>query len=284
MVRVLSLASLGLAAVSAVSGLVVPRLSPPKGWETDILEVCPPFGSLELFSRVVSQPYGRYHERYLALHCQDKHGQPFFDQCCHPLLATQKLESRPPQCIPDDCDDDDDTSSASGPTKPTPTPTHVSPQPKHSPEPSTSTSSTPKPSPSTSSTPKPSPSTSSTPKPSPTPSPATHISDSSDINTGGQATFFYQKGVAGACGAVHSDSDFICAIDADRYGNTSARSGLCGKQVKITNTKNGKTVTVTIADACPTCKNGNSIDLSVAAFEAIAPLGDGIAPIEWTFV
>ncbi len=51
MVRVLSLTSLALAAVSAVSGLVVPRLSPPKGWETDILEVCPPFGSLELFSR-----------------------------------------------------------------------------------------------------------------------------------------------------------------------------------------------------------------------------------------
>lgn len=33
-----------------------------------------------------------------------------------------------------------------------------------------------------------------------------------------------------------------------------------------------------IADACPTCVNGNSIDLSMVAFQAIAPLSDGIVP------
>ncbi|KAH9050662.1 plant expansin [Lactarius hengduanensis] len=256
MVRVLSITSLALAAVSAVSGLVVPRLSPPNGWETDILE-----------------PYDQYHERYLALQCQDKHGQPFFDQCCHPLLATQKLESRPPQCIPDDCDDNTPPSS---PTNVTPTPTYVSPKPTHTPEPSSSTSSTPKPSPSTS-----------TPKPKATTTPVSHSfegSNGSDINTGGQATFFYQNGVAGACGKVHSDDDLICAMDERRYGNSGARSALCGQQVKITNTKNGKTVTVTVADDCPTCSNRNSIDLSEAAFKAIASLDDGVAPIEWSLV
>ncbi|KAH9001158.1 expansin family protein [Lactarius akahatsu] len=234
MVRVLSITSLALAAVSAVSGLVVPRLSPPSGWETDILE-----------------PYDQYHERYLALQCQDKHGQPFFDQCCHPLLATQKLESRPSQCIPDDCDDRSDNAA----TNVTPTPTYESPTPTPTPEPSSATS---------------------TPKP--------KASHTPDVNAGGQATFFYQNGVAGACGKVHSDDDLICALDERFYGDPGVRSAYCDQKVRITNTKNGKTVTVTVADDCPTCLNRNSIDLSEAAFKAIAPLSDGIASIEWSFV
>lgn len=110
------------------------------------------------------------------------------------------------------------------------------------------------------------------------------------------ATFFYQNGVAGACGTVHSDSEFIAAIgksahvnvitffidnfltDERRYGNSGARSSLCGKQVQITNTKNGKSVKVTIADDCPTCTNSNSIDLSVGAFNAIATEAEGMVP------
>ncbi|THH20685.1 hypothetical protein EW146_g737 [Bondarzewia mesenterica] len=101
---------------------------------------------------------------------------------------------------------------------------------------------------------------------------------------GGFATFFYQNGVAGACGTVHSDEDFIAAIDQARYGNSGATSELCGKQVQITNTANQKTVTVTIADDCPTCNNGNSIDLSKGAFLAIAEESTGIVDIAWKFV
>lgn len=37
-------------------------------------------------------------------------------------------------------------------------------------------------------------------------------------------------------------------------------------------------VVVTIADACPTCKNKNSIDLSVRAFERIATKDEGEVP------
>lgn len=92
------------------------------------------------------------------------------------------------------------------------------------------------------------------------------------------ATFFYQDGNPGACGAVHSDNDFICAIDQDRYGSSGNASPLCGQQVTITNTNNGKSVTVTIADDCPTCDNSNSIDLSVGAFQAIGSLSDGLLP------
>ncbi|RXW20897.1 hypothetical protein EST38_g4962 [Candolleomyces aberdarensis] len=96
--------------------------------------------------------------------------------------------------------------------------------------------------------------------------------------TGGFATFYYQNGVAGACGKVHGDADMIAAIDGDRYGNLGAVSSQCGRRVKITNTKNQKSVTVTIADACPTCRNSNSIDLSEGAFKKIATLDEGIVP------
>ncbi|KAG2041595.1 RlpA-like double-psi beta-barrel-protein domain-containing protein-containing protein [Suillus americanus] len=112
--------------------------------------------------------------------------------------------------------------------------------------------------------------------------PSTGSSDSS-VNYGGFATYFYQNGLAGACGTVHSDSDFICAIDQARYGNSGETSPLCGQQVQITNTDNGNTVVVTIADDCPTCANENSIDLSVAAFEALASLSVGDIPITWSF-
>ena len=44
MVRILSVASLALAVVSAVSGHVIRHRSAPKGWETAILEVNPPTG------------------------------------------------------------------------------------------------------------------------------------------------------------------------------------------------------------------------------------------------
>lgn len=101
--------------------------------------------------------------------------------------------------------------------------------------------------------------------------------------TGGVATFFYQGGVAGACGKVHPDSAPIAAIDSKRYGFDGAKSLLCGMQVKVTNEKNGKSVLVTIADDCPTCTNENSIDLSHGAFTAIATEEEGEVPVTIEF-
>jgi len=72
-------------------------------------------------------------------------------------------------------------------------------------------------------------------------------------------------------------------MDKDRYGDLGAKSSLCGKRVKITNTKNNKSVTVVVADACPTCENGNSIDLSRGAFKQIATEEEGMVPIAWSF-
>jgi len=268
-----------LAVVASVSALVVPRATPPEGWRADILE-----------------SYDAYNTRYMALGCQNKHNSPFFDLCCHPLKSDETLATaRDPSCDPskasattaavkptqpptndddddDDlpyCDDDDDETTShpvASPTKApqTPTTTHKATSTPHE-------------------TPKP---TTTQAKPTSTPKPASNNSGSSNsaVNTGGFATFFYQGGVAGACGTVHKDSDFVAAMDYRRYGNLSVKSALCGKQVKITNPANGKSVTVTVADACPTCKNSNSIDLSVAAFKQIATEEQGMVGINWSFV
>lgn len=70
----------------------------------------------------------------------------------------------------------------------------------------------------------------------------------------------------------------LSSTETERYGDLSKQSSLCGQQVQITNTKNGKTVTVTIADACPTCGTGNDIDLSQGAFDQIATEEEGEVP------
>jgi len=188
-------------------------------------------------------------------------------------------------CDPEDEGDDDDepTSSTTPAAAPAPSPSPEEPKssstpapaPSSTPEPSKSTPA-PSPAPAAAETPKPSSSSSEAPAPSSSPSSG---GDSGDI-TGGVATFFFQGGNAGACGTVHQDSDFVAAIDSARYNG----GALCGKQVQITNSNNGNSVTVTIADECPTCNNGNSIDLSVGAFTQLATEEEGEVPIKWHFL
>ncbi|WVN90746.1 uncharacterized protein L203_105989 [Cryptococcus depauperatus CBS 7841] len=110
---------------------------------------------------------------------------------------------------------------------------------------------------------------------------------SGETHTGGFATFFTQGGVAGACGTVHSDDDYVIAIDTNGWwGNYQSdnNSQYCGKKIYLTNTNNGKSVTAVVADACPSCVSNNSLDLSVGAFKQIATEEDGMVPIEWRFV
>jgi hypothetical protein len=243
-------------AVSSVAALAIPRASAPAGWATAL------------------ESYDVYHTRYMALGCNTQHNTAFFDQCCHPILASQNLETTlPKQCIPstsssadvtttsasddeyDDCDDDEADEPTS--TSPVVTFTSVAPSTTHSASPTTMTS--------------------------PTSTPTQTSQTNTAVNSGGFATYFYQNGVAGACGTVHQDTDMIAAIDSRRYGNTGDKSPLCGRKVKITNPANNKSVVVTIADACPTCQNSNSIDLSLSAFMKIAPLSQGMVAINWAF-
>ncbi|PWN42242.1 barwin-like endoglucanase, partial [Ceraceosorus guamensis] len=95
----------------------------------------------------------------------------------------------------------------------------------------------------------------------------------------GYATFFYQGGNAGHCGQVNDDNTPLVALTTAMYGGGNH----CGKNVKITNKKNGKTVTAKVADSCPTCQTTQSLDLSVGAFQAIASLNDGQVEISWTW-
>ncbi|KAH8116920.1 hypothetical protein DFH11DRAFT_1578189 [Phellopilus nigrolimitatus] len=298
-----------LTAVAAVSGFVVPRTEAPASWWTAGLE-----------------NYTVYHTRYLALGCEYKHGQTFFDQCCHPLKKNETLQAnRPAQCTPsasssasaasaeptstvstpptdteddgdEDCDDsgdDSESSSVSASASEKPSSTFVS---TSSPASSSSWSSsssawTPT---STSSSWSATSSSHSSKHTSPAQSSSTKTSSASSSTgtsssggspiTGGFATFFLQNGVAGACDVVHQDSDLIAAIDSQRYGDTSVASALCGKQAKITNTDNGKSVVVTIADACPTCENSNCMDLSKGAFDQIADESTGEVPSTYTLI
>jgi len=277
--------SISLVVASSASALIIPhhreinleaRVPAPLGYATGYLE-----------------PFVNYHTRYAALGCGHKHNTPFFTSCCHPLLANEQLSSRPAECTPPSA------SAGVSPCDTSPIPS-ATPAVKASPSPKNhkNVGSSPK---STSS------SSTSTPRPSPKPkananlkapassSSKTHSSSkalstppssgsSGGTNTGGVATYFTQNGNAGACGSVHKDSDFICAIDQVRYGSSNQKSPLCGKQVRITNTLNGKSVVCTIADDCPTCMNHNSIDLSVGAFTQIATEAQGEVSIEWVFI
>ncbi|KAJ3477418.1 hypothetical protein NLI96_g10479 [Meripilus lineatus] len=279
-----SVVAVTLSALSAVNGLAIPRGGAPSTYNEGYLE-----------------KYDVYHARYVAIGCTGKQGTAFFDKCCHPLLATETLQAnRPAECRPgsavstkasptpaaddddDDCEDDDDEDDSSSVATPksTPTPTKAPVNAAPSPDvtPSTSKASPPKSS-SKAPTPKPS-SSKAASKPAATPA----DTGSGETFTGGFATFYYQGGAAGACGDFHSDNDLIAAIDERRYGNANRKSSLCGRKVHLTNTKNGKSVTVTIKDDCPTCENANSIDLSVAAFNRIATEEEGMVPIKWQFL
>ncbi|KIJ16932.1 hypothetical protein PAXINDRAFT_168369 [Paxillus involutus ATCC 200175] len=261
-----------LVTVSAVSARAVPRATPPTGWDTAALE-----------------PYNNYHCRYLALQCEYQHNTDFFTSCCHPLLVNESISSRPADCqLPSNttCNNGEPVPVPS--TAPAPS---VAPTPSAAPTPSVAPAPSAAPTPSAANTtpapanvaPTPATTTSSSEPPAAT-TPSSGSNGSSAANTGGVATYFYQNGVAGACGTIHQDTDYICAIDQIRYGTSGNASPLCGDQVLITNLDNGKTVTVTVADDCPTCDNSNSIDLSVSAFEAIADLSTGEVPISWIFL
>ncbi|KAJ3787801.1 hypothetical protein GGU10DRAFT_347849 [Lentinula aff. detonsa] len=289
------------AAVTAPAvGYVVPRKETPSTYAVGYLE-----------------DYQTYHARYLAIGCQYQHNNAtFFDACCHPMLATENLETaRPSYCIPstsasasasaaeatstvttpadgdngddsddddsDDCDDGDDDDSASSSAAFTPSVTSSFTSETFSStssfEPTTSSESTPTPT----STPEAVQTTTSSSSAQATPTSDTSTG-SSEVFTGGHATFFYQNGVAGACGEVHADSAFIVALDQSRYGDSGATSQYCGKTVSITGL--GKTMQATVADDCPTCDNQNSLDMSVGLFQQFASTDVGEFDIIWSFV
>lgn len=264
----LPIVALALASFTASNALVIPRTSNvPSTYAQGFLE-----------------PYDVYHTRYLALDCEAQHSTPFFDACCHPLLATENLkDNRAAECSPsaatptnsgDDCDDGESTPAVTAPTQ---TPNNVAPEPS-----TPASSTTPAPRPSSSPAPKPSSSPaakSSTPSPQPS-SPASSGGILGDLISGGIATFFFQNGVAGACGTVHQDSDFVVALPTAAYENGKN----CGRKIEIIDPASGNKQTATVADECPTCENDSCLDLSHALFNAFAGDGQGEFNVQYRYI
>ena len=102
----------------------------------------------------------------------------------------------------------------------------------------------------------------------------------------GQATYYHLTGVT-ACGTIHSDQEFVCALNAQQFdaqtpaGNPN-NNRLCGRQVRVVGPSGSATVAV--VDRLPSGGYGD-LDLSPAAFIQIAgSLGVGRVSIDWEFV
>lgn len=197
--------------------------------------------------------YNTYHSRYMGLDCENRHGTSFFTSCCHPRLKNADLSEIPDECLGSDdiCNDGDSSPQNVEPTPPASSSSSAS---THSP----------------------------TSKPSGGGGGGDGNGNGKVIKGTGDGTYFLQNGVAGACGTVHPDSAKIVALDSSLYGDTGEVSQYCGKTVVITNVENGKSVTATVADACPTCDSWGSIDMSVGAFTEIATEEQGEVKIKWT--
>ncbi|KAF9562855.1 hypothetical protein CPC08DRAFT_706368 [Agrocybe pediades] len=90
----------------------------------------------------------------------------------------------------------------------------------------------------------------------------------------GDATF-YNTGV-GSCGARSVDADYVVALSSqERVG------GHCYQHISIT--YQGRNIDATVVDTCPGCSQ-YSIDLSPAAFSALAPLNAGRIQVDWHYV
>lgn len=50
----------------------------------------------------------------------------------------------------------------------------------------------------------------------------------------------------------------------------------CGKTVIITRDSTGASIQALVADECPTCRDAQSLDLSLGAFEALGTLDEGV--------
>ncbi|KAJ7730766.1 RlpA-like double-psi beta-barrel-protein domain-containing protein-containing protein, partial [Mycena metata] len=82
------------------------------------------------------------------------------------------------------------------------------------------------------------------------------------------ATPFAPGGLPGACGFAIQDTDFVAALSPANF----AGGDHCGTVFTVEST--GTSVTVKVGDECVEC-SGNGLDLTISAFEVLAPLSAG---------
>jgi len=239
------------------------------------------------------------HARYTALDCRDKHDTTFFDDCCHPLLASESLSDLPSYCTPNatasssasaftETAASTDSANLDAATEYSSATASVVSEYSSATAAQATASTTIANSVADWAHTHTSTSTYVAPTTSSTSAAATSTSSggsggSGQVHTDGKATFFYQQGQAGECGQVRSDSEMLIAIDKSWWPDyeTNSESSLCGKWIEVTNTENGKSVEAEVVDVCPTCVSDNSLDLSTGAFDQIASENTGTVSITW---
>jgi expansin (peptidoglycan-binding protein) len=93
----------------------------------------------------------------------------------------------------------------------------------------------------------------------------------------GVATYYAADGT-GACSFDPSPNDLmVAAMDMPQWNGSAP----CGECVHVDGPQGS--VTVRIVDLCPGCEMGH-LDLSMEAFQMIAPLSQGRVPITWQVV
>jgi len=97
-----------------------------------------------------------------------------------------------------------------------------------------------------------------------------------------RVTYYNGNGGYGSCGTVINDGDYSVALNANQMANggNPNNNPNCGKRIKVN--YNGKSVTVTVRDTCPGCPYGG-LDLTPAAFGALAPLSQGVLTASWSW-
>ena len=86
----------------------------------------------------------------------------------------------------------------------------------------------------------------------------------------GDMTFFYPG--LGSCGAYSVDSDYVVALHPTKMAD---KANVCFSRIRIWNPDGGRSAEATIVDTCMGCVTEESIDVSPALFQTIAPHGDG---------
>ncbi len=100
----------------------------------------------------------------------------------------------------------------------------------------------------------------------------------------GEMTYYNDVGY-GACGTpIDASSQYLVAVSYQWWTAANPNNDPLCSGISVQVTYGGKTLTLPVADKCPTCDAGH-IDLSQPAFAEFAPLGTGVVTgITWQFV
>ncbi|WP_223187796.1 cysteine/serine endopeptidase inhibitor [Streptomyces sp. CBMA29] len=100
----------------------------------------------------------------------------------------------------------------------------------------------------------------------------------------GSMTYYNDVGY-GACGTqIDASTQYLVAVSYQWWTSANPNNDPLCSGISVQVTYNGKTLTVPVADKCPTC-DATHIDLSQPAFAEFAPLGTGVVTgITWQFV